>query len=122
MITAQEVLEKFCLLAGLDPVQSQQWLPLCQLGIDELAERASLPDNPAEPVKNKLLFACAGCALLRYALLTQAGAGQDFQTPELSMDSTAYPVSAARELRCSLIRAAAECLGLSPGILKRTVG
>ena len=116
MITAQEVLEKFCLLAGLDPVQSQQWLPLCQLGIDELAERASLPDNPAEPVKNKLLFACAGCALLRYALLTQAGAGQDFQTPELSM------VSAARELRCSLIRAAAECLGLSPGILKRTVG
>lgn len=122
MITAQEVLEKFCLLAGLEPEQSQQWLPLCQLGIDELARMTDFPSNPSDAVKNKLLFACAGCTLLRYALLAQAGTGQDFKTPELSMSTTAYPVSAARELRRDLLQAAADCLGFGPCVFKRTVG
>lgn len=122
MITAQEVLEKFCLLTGLSSDQAQQWLPLCQLGIDELAGMVSFPENPSDSVKNKLLFACAGCALLRYALSEQAGAGQDFETPELSMSSSKYSVEAARELRSDLLKAAADCLGLNSCILKRTVG
>lgn len=122
MITAQEVLEKFCLLAGLEPDKSEQWLTLCQLGIDELADMATLPETPSEADKNKLLFACAGCALLRYALSEQAGAGRDFKTPELSMDSSSYPVEAARGLRRDLLKSAASCLGLHSSVLKRTVG
>ena len=122
MITAQQVLEKFCLLAGLDSENAEQWLPLCQLGIDELADMATLPEHPAEADENKLLFACAGCALLRYALSEQAGAGRDFKTPEVSMSSCTYPVDAARQLRRDLLRAAAGCLGLHGSILKRTVG
>ncbi len=122
MITAQQVLEKFCLLAGLTLDRSEQWLPLCQLGIDELSGIAAFPENPSEADKNKLLFACAGCALLRYALSEQTGAGGNFKTPELSRNSSGYPIDAARELRRDLLEAAAECLGLHSSVLKRTVG
>ncbi|MDP4119460.1 MAG: hypothetical protein Q8876_00165 [Bacillota bacterium] len=93
----KDVMNRFVLISGLDPVETSQWSPICKEAMDFIQRRLRNETILPEDV-SRLNAAAAALSYYRYCLYQGGGAPENVKVGDVSMETSGLSVEAAEQI------------------------